>query len=109
MNHSVLIGASIFDGCPALIPERLVFPGRNDSCPVGSPAESTARVGGSRGFFRAIAIIYAVLTVMGLVPALSTTFGLIPLYGGDVALHTVLALAGAYFDWMHRDTAGDRN
>ena len=62
----------------------------------------------SRGYAKGVAIIYAVLTVMGLVPALSTTFGLIPLYGADVALHAVLALVAAYFGFMHRDTAGDR-
>jgi hypothetical protein len=64
--------------------------------------------GGARSYFKSVAIIYAVLTVMGLVPALYTTFGLIPLYGMDVALHAVLALVGAYFGFMHRDTAGDR-
>jgi hypothetical protein len=65
--------------------------------------------GGARGYFRAVAIIYAVLTVMGLVPGLNTTFGLIPLYGADVALHAVLAAVAAYFGWMNRDTAGDRS
>ena len=62
--------------------------------------------GSARGYFRSVAIIYAVLTVMGLIPVLRTTFGLIPLYGADIALHAVLALGGAYFGWMHRDTAG---
>jgi hypothetical protein len=52
-----------------------------------------------------VAVIYALLTVMGLVPALYTTFGLIPLYGNDVWLHAVLALVAAYFGWMNRDTA----
>jgi hypothetical protein len=65
-------------------------------------------LGGARSYFRAVAVIYAVLTVMGLVPGLNTTFGLIPLYGADVALHAVLALAAAYFGWMNRDVAGDR-
>lgn len=64
---------------------------------------------GSRVYFRTIAIAYALLTVLGLIPGLRTTFGLIPLYGGDVALHAVLALAGAYFGWMNRDTASDRS
>jgi hypothetical protein len=64
--------------------------------------------GGARGYFRAVAIIYAVLTVMGLVPGLNTTFGLIPLYSHDVWLHALLAIVAAYFGFMHRDTAGDR-
>ena len=65
-------------------------------------------LGGARGYFRAVAIIYAVLTVMGLIPALDTTFGLVPLYGNDVWLHALLAIVAAYFGWMHRDTVGDR-
>ena len=63
-------------------------------------------LGGAIGYFRAVAVIYAVLTVMGLIPTLSTTFGLIPLYGNDVWLHAVLAIVAAYFGWMNRDTAG---
>jgi hypothetical protein len=62
-------------------------------------------LGGARGYFRAVAIIYAVLTVMGLIPALYTTFGLIPLYGNDVWLHALLAIVAAYFGWVNRDTA----
>jgi hypothetical protein len=65
-------------------------------------------LGGARGYFRAVAVIYAVLTVMGLVPALQTTFGYIPLYGADVGLHAALAIVAAYFGWMNRDTAADR-
>jgi hypothetical protein len=65
--------------------------------------------GGARGYFRAVAIIYAVLAVMGLVPALRTTFGLIPLYGADVVLHLVLAAGAAYFGWVNRDRATDRS
>jgi len=53
----------------------------------------------SRLYARAVAVIYAVLTVMGLVPVLATTFGLIPLYGHDVWLHALLAIVAAYFGW----------
>ncbi|MBV8686797.1 MAG: DUF4383 domain-containing protein [Alphaproteobacteria bacterium] len=63
---------------------------------------------GSRMYFRAVAVIYALLTVMGLVPMLNTTFGLIPIYGNDVWLHALLAIVAAYFGWMHRDLAADR-
>ena len=63
---------------------------------------------GARMYFRVVAIIYALLTVMGLVPALNTTFGMIPIYGNDVWLHALLALVAAYFGWMNRDAAGDR-
>jgi hypothetical protein len=62
-------------------------------------------LGAARTFFRAVAAIYGLLTVMGLVPALATFFGLIPLYGNDVWLHAALALVGVYFGWVHRDPA----
>ena len=67
-------------------------------------------LGGARSYAKAVAIAYALFTVMGLIPAakLHTTFGLVPLYGNDVWLHAALALIAAYFGWMHRDTAGDR-
>ena len=65
-------------------------------------------LGASKSYAKGVAIIYALLTVMGLVPALNTTFGLIPIYGNDVWLHAALALVAAYFGFMHRDTAGDR-
>jgi Domain of unknown function (DUF4383) len=65
-------------------------------------------LGGARGYAKSVAIIYALLAVMGLVPGLNTTFGLVPLYGGDVILHVLLAAVAAYFGFMHRDTAGDR-
>ncbi len=51
-------------------------------------------------YARGVAIIYAVLAVMGLIPVLNTTFGLIPLFGHDVWLHALLAVGAAYFGWM---------
>ena len=65
--------------------------------------------GGARGYFKAVAVIYALFTVMGLVPGLNTTFGLVPLYGGDVVLHGLITVVAAYFGFMHRDTASDRS
>ncbi|HWH21960.1 MAG TPA: DUF4383 domain-containing protein [Allosphingosinicella sp.] len=59
----------------------------------------------SRGYARGVAIIYALLMVMGLISAarIWTTFGLIPLYGNDVWLHALLAAVAAYFGFVHRD------
>ena len=54
---------------------------------------------GARLYARAVAVIYAILTVMGLIPVLNTTFGLIPLYGHNVWLHALLAIVAAYFGW----------
>ena len=57
---------------------------------------------GARLYARSVAVIYAVLAVMGLIPGLDTTFGLVPLYGHDVWLHAVLAAVAAYFGWFAR-------
>lgn len=59
--------------------------------------------GGARVYFKSIAIIYAVLGVMGLIPGLRSTFGLIPLYGHDIWLHLLLAGVAAYFGFVRRE------
>jgi hypothetical protein len=58
-------------------------------------------------YARAVTVVYALLTVMGLVSAgnLHTTFGLVPLYGHDVWLHAALALVAAYFGFVRRESA----
>lgn len=53
----------------------------------------------SRVYARSVAVIYAVLAVMGLIPVLETTFGLVPLYGHDIWLHAVIAAVSAYFGY----------
>jgi hypothetical protein len=60
---------------------------------------------GARAYGKAVAIIYAVFAVMGLIPAMNlhTTFGLVPLYGHDVWLHVLLAAIGAYIGFAGRD------
>lgn len=57
----------------------------------------------ARTYARSVAIIYVVLTLMGLVPGLNTTFGLIPLYGHDVWLHALLAIVAAYFGFARTE------
>ena len=53
----------------------------------------------ARNYARALAILYAILGVMGLIDAgnLNTTFDLIPLFGNDVWLHLGTAAVAAYF------------
>jgi hypothetical protein len=51
----------------------------------------------ARGFARGLAVFYGVLTIMGVIPLLSTTFGLIPIFGHDIWLHAVTAIIAAYF------------
>jgi hypothetical protein len=54
----------------------------------------------ARAYFRFLTIAYAALVVLGLLPATQTTFGLIPIYGNDVWLHGVVALAAAYLGFV---------
>ena len=48
---------------------------------------------GARTYFQFLAVSYALLAVLGAIPATESTFGLIPIYGNDVWLHAVVALA----------------
>ncbi|MGZ2412532.1 uncharacterized protein DUF4383 [Sphingomonas sp. F9_3S_D5_B_2] len=57
----------------------------------------------AKTYARITAVIYAVFVIMGLVPGLNTTFGLVPLFSHDVWLHIVLAAGAAYFGFFHRD------
>jgi hypothetical protein len=61
--------------------------------------------GGAILYARGVAIIYALLTVAGFIPAVQTLFGLVPLYGNNIWLHALLALIAAYFGWVHRNPA----
>jgi Domain of unknown function (DUF4383) len=53
-------------------------------------------------YAKGVAIIYALVAIMGLIPATQTTFGLMPIYDKDVWLHAALALVGAYFGFVAR-------
>jgi hypothetical protein len=55
---------------------------------------------GAIGYARAVAIVYAVFMVMGLMPGLDTMMGFVPLHGNDVWLHAALAAAAAYFGFV---------
>jgi hypothetical protein len=62
----------------------------------------------ARLYARIVAVAYALLALMGLVPALNTVFGLIPIHGHDVWLHAVIAAACAYFGFAGaRETTDD--
>lgn len=63
----------------------------------------------SRSYARITAVIYALFAVMGLVPTLDTTFGLVPLFSHDVWLHVILAAGAAYFGFIHRDEGAARH
>jgi len=57
---------------------------------------------GARVYSKSVAVIYAVLTVMGLIPGLNVMGGILPLFGHDVWLHALTAAVAAYFGFGHR-------
>jgi hypothetical protein len=59
----------------------------------------------ARTFARGLAVFYGLLAIMGLIPFLRTTFGLIPIFGHDIWLHAVTAIAAAYFGFKGSRTA----
>lgn len=63
-------------------------------------------IGGARAYAQGLAIIYGLLTILGLIPATQTLFGLAPIYGHDVWLHALTALVAAYFGFIARNTDG---
>lgn len=56
---------------------------------------------GSRTYAKSLAVIFGILAVMGFIPVLWSTFGLIPLWGNDIWLHAGTAIIAAYFGWSH--------
>jgi hypothetical protein len=59
--------------------------------------------GAARMYARVVAIAYALLTILGVIPATNTTFGLVPIYGNDIWLHALLAAIAAYFGFAYRE------
>jgi uncharacterized membrane protein YtjA (UPF0391 family) len=57
-------------------------------------------------YARVATVIFTLLAVVGLVPALHPFLGLLPIEGRDVWMHLVTALIAAYFGF--RQAAGDR-
>lgn len=60
----------------------------------------------SRWFAQGLAVFYAVLAILGLIPATQTLFGLVPLHGHDVWLHALTAVVAAYFGWVAQPETG---
>ncbi len=53
----------------------------------------------SRTYWQSIAVIFAILFILGIIPATNTVFGLVPLFGADVWLHLLTVIVAAYFGW----------
>jgi hypothetical protein len=58
-------------------------------------------------FARALTWLYGILALMGTIPLLSMTFGLVPLHGWNVWLHGGIAAFAAYFGYGKRAQADD--
>jgi hypothetical protein len=72
----------------------------------GVIAARTATLSAARTYAASLAIIFAVLTVLGLIPGLNTVFGLIPLFGHDIWLHALTAVVAAYFGFRETRMVG---
>ena len=59
-------------------------------------------------YARALAVLFAALAVLGVIPGADTLFGAMPIHGHDVWLHAVTALAALYFGWRARSGTGER-
>ncbi len=58
----------------------------------------------SKRYAVAMAVLFGVLTVFGVLPMFNTLFGLAPLHGNDIWLHAILAMSAGYFAYFARDT-----
>ena len=63
-------------------------------------AASRGAVLAARQYFQLVSVSYALLVVLGLLPATETLFGLTPLWGNDVWLHLLLAAAAGYLGFV---------
>lgn len=64
---------------------------------------AASSLAGALLFARAVAIIYGLLTMLGVIPATNTAFGLVPIYGHDVWLHGLLAVVAAYLGFICKE------
>jgi len=56
-------------------------------------------MGGARAWSKTMAVVFGLVTIMGLIPGLNTVFGLMPIHGHDVWLHGAFAILAAWFGW----------
>ncbi len=59
-------------------------------------------LGGAVAYFKVVAVAYALLAILGLIPSTAYLFNMIPLGGNDVWLHAALAIVAAYFGFVNR-------
>jgi hypothetical protein len=63
----------------------------------------------ARNYSRGLAVLYAVLAVMGLIDAgnLNNALGLVPLHSHDIWLHALTAVIAGYFGFGPVEAGGD--
>lgn len=59
----------------------------------------------ARRYCQGLSIVLAAFTIMGLLPSVSTAFGLLPLFGHDVWLHGMEAAVAAYLGFVWHEQA----
>lgn len=75
---------------------------------VGITGLSLSRsVTNARNFAKGLTWFYGTLAVMGMIPALNMTFGLIPLHGWDVFLHGGTAAFAVYYGYFKQAQADE--
>lgn len=57
------------------------------------------RITSPKMYARGLSVLYGALAVLGVIPAMNTLFGLVPLHGHDVWLHAGTAAIAGYFGW----------
>jgi Domain of unknown function (DUF4383) len=57
------------------------------------------RIMSPKMYARGLTFLYGALAVLGVIPAMNTLFGIVPIYGHDVWLHAGTAAIAGYFGW----------
>ena len=59
-------------------------------------------------YARTLAVVFAALALLGVIPGANTLFGAMPVHAHDVWLHAVTALAAFHFGWRTQAGAPER-
>ena len=59
----------------------------------------------ARTYFKTLAVVFALLAILGSIQVASTLWGLLPLGGLDIGLHALTAILAIYFGWIATETS----
>lgn len=59
-------------------------------------------------YARALAVVFAALALLGVIPVANTLFGAMPVHAHDVWLHAITALVAFHFGWRAQARAPER-